>query len=522
MTTLAEVSARHAAAGAPVEEHRIAWPALRDTLRVIRQLRAGVTSEGGSSDLEALLQACWSWTRELTDVPTTPRAADTSILREATARLLASGRDSRFHAEVGQLDSALERLDGEPHPAAKALEGIISRFGRLRAEDPAAVYVATARRHVATLQKWLSEEDLDAEVRTISELREADVRDALILLGPPAHYLISPWCPADRAARIGSWLLNAPPARAVHVVTWPGHIGIDTRSGGLLPGSPPLRISRSETSAADDMAGSPDRIIWLPPAPVEAGIVVRTTPHDRDPVSAVGFRMAGDAVAFYSTNAGPRPELVSFDLDTVEITPTEPGRVPVGRVLMFRPERSAVDGELQRRADELLIAKRGAAAPAAAQAAKRELKEALRSCRIPHDQMVDELTIRVGDRHYASYVLWRLPDPDYIAPEKPGAYDAVRAVLGMGCDTGDRLRGLLGSLRGALRRAGITISAELVAVLKSTSGWQDELAATGAAAIVAGDLLGHLDLRVVTAVDAEPKTIGRSRLGRILPADGRR
>lgn len=521
MPTLAEVNARHSAsADVTVEEHRLAWPTMRDALQVIRKLRSGVAAEGGSVELESLLLATWTWTSDLTNSLKCPRDAGTADLWVATSRLLASGRDSRFNEELTRLAAILERLETEPHPATSVLEGLVSRYGRLRPDDAPAVYIAAGRRHTGTIEAWLSNEDLDAEVRTVSELRDTDVRDALILLGPPAHYLMSPWCPPARAAQIGSWLLNAPPARVVHIVSWPGHPGLNARP--LLPGSPAQTITRPEPGPSERVAGSGDEIIWLPPVPVESRIFVRSSPHDRDPVPAVGFRLAGDMVAFYSSFAGPRPELVTFDLDTVQIGHVDPARVSIGRALLFRPERSAIDAELLRRADELLVSRRGAGAPAAAQAAKRELKDALRHSRKDHDQLVDDLAARVGDRHYATYILSRIDDLDYIAPEKPGAYDAVRAALGLPHDDGGRQRGLLASLRGALRRSGIAITAELVAALKNSVGWQDELATTGEATIAGGEFLGHLDLRVVTAVDPEPKSLGRSRLGRLLPTDGRR
>lgn len=522
MATLAQVADRHAAAAnITVEEHRLAWPTMRDALRVISQLRSGVAAEGGSVDLESLLLACWAWTGDLTDTLVCPRNAGTADLWVSTARLLASGRDSRFHEDLTRLAAILERLETEPHPASGILGDLVSRYGKVRADDPPAVYIAVARRHTASIEGWLTNEDLDAEVRTVSELRDADVRDALILLGPPAHYLMSPWCPPTRAAQVGSWLLNAPPARVVHIVSWPGHLGLDNRAGALLPGSPPPPITRTESGPSERVGGSGDEIIWLPPVPVESRIVVRSSHHDRDPVPAVGFRLAGDMVAFYSSAGGPRPELVTFDFDAAQIGHVDPARVSIGRALLFRPERSAIDAELLRRADALLVARRGVGARAAAQAAKWELKEALRHCRKDHGQLVDELAVRVGDRHYAAYVLSRLDDLDYIAPEKPGAYDSVRAVLGLPTDQCGRQRGLLASLRGALRRAGIAITAELVAALKDSGSWQDELAATGEATIAGGEFLGHLDLRVVSAVDPEPKSVGRSRLGRLLPADGR-
>ena len=520
MPTFSDVRARHAAAAAAaVDECQLVWPGMHDALRTIRRLRSGVAAGGGTADLEVFLEACWRWMTLLTHTPLSPKAAGTPSLRDAAVQLLASGRDSRFHEEIAQLAGILERLEAEAHPAAGVLEDLVSRYGRSGTDDPPAVYIAASRSHVADIEGWLAGEGLDAEVRTLAELRDAEVRDALILLGPPGHYLISPWCPSTRAERRGGWLLNAPPARAVHVVTWPGHPGLDLRTGALLPHSAPLALTRTQFTPADDVPRTPDEIIWLPPAPIEPHIVVRLSARDRDPVAAVGFRLAGDTVAFYSSGAGPRPEVVTFDLGTVQINLTDPAKVSVGRALLFRPERTAVDAELQRRADERLIAHRGAGAPEAAQAAKRELKEALWGCTKPYDEIVDQLAVRLGDRHYATYVLSRLHDVDYIGPEKPGAYDALRAVFCLPFDTDGRERGLLGSLRASLRHAGITITAELVAALKITSGWQDELVSVGEATVAAGELLGHLDIRVVTAVDPEPKTVGRSRLGRLHPSD---
>jgi hypothetical protein len=518
-----------AAATVEVECHTLEWPTMRDTIRVLRDLRRAA-DEGVSRQLEDLLTVASRWSRLLTGTPLAPGTdpAATPEVAAAVRRHDDSGLDSRLHAHLGRLAGLLDTLAGQPHPAAGCLEEVISRFGRSDPHDPPAVYIASDAEQVALIRRWLADEELDAEVRPVTHLRDAPIRDALVLLGPPARYLLSAWCGPTQAGRLAGWLLSAAPAAHVHVVTWPGHLRLDPDTVNVFPTTPapPIRRTQPGPGGSGGAAGD-EEPVWLPPAAVEP----RVTPAlswvaDRDPVAATAFRLAGDHVVFYPAEPGddadarPSPEVVTWDGPAVYLTDAEPSRVKVGTVLLFRPERSATDAELHRRADALLAAKCGPGAPAAAKAAKAELKEALAAARHT-DAVHTALSAALNDNdRYARHILTCLPDPGYIAPERPGAYRALRAALGLGPDSDGHADRLLRELRAACRRAGVGIAAELIATLRATTSWQADLEASGHATVSGGPLLGQLNLRVVVAVDPEVRHIGRSHLGRQTPATG--
>jgi hypothetical protein len=518
------------AAAVEVECHALEWPAMRDTIRLLRDLRREVDA-GVSRQLEDLLVAAGRWSRLLTGAPLSPGAdpVGTAGLASWIRRHRDAGLDSRLHAYLGRLAALLDTLADQAHPAAACLGDVISRYGRAAPDDPPPVYVAADAEQAALIRGWLAAEELDAEVRSVTHLRDAPVRDALVLLGPPARYLVSAWCGPTQAGRLTGWLLSAPPAAQVHVVTWPGHLRLDPCTVNLFPTTPapPIRLAGPGPAAPGGAAVDDAGPLWLPPAAMEP----RVTPAvswtaERDPVATTAFRLAGKRVVFYPVepgddpDPGPSPEVVTWDGAAVYLTDAEPRQVRVGTVLLFRPERSATDAELHRRADALLAAKCGPGAPGAAKAAKAELKEALAATG-PTDEVHALLSAALHNNYrYARHILMCLPDAGYIAPERPGAYAALRAALGLGPDPDGRAERLLRELRTACRRAGVAISAQLVATLRATTSWQADLEASGHATVSYGPLLGELDLRVVVAVDPTVRRIGRSHVGRQTRATG--
>jgi hypothetical protein len=518
------VDARYqAVTGAVIEHHLLAWAEMATAVTVIAKLRrAGV--DGVSVALEDLTRAAERWVRCLTGAPVSPGdpAVGTSRLADGLRAHDASGIDSALHRELVRLADALDALERGTHPAAAVLEEIISRYGCSRADGGPAAYIAARSDETIPVRRWLAAEELVGEVLTPRELRKAPVRDALVLLGPPARYLVSAWCWLGEATKLGGWMLSAPPARQVHVVTWPGQPRLELTGATLFPVSDPptvRTVRHASDEDQDDERRSVSDDVWLPPLPVQAYIpVAGAWAADHDPVTASGFRLAGDGVVFYSADATPASQIVTWGVDSVHITKGAPNLIKVGTVVLFRPERSATDDELHRRADGLLVEKYGPGAPAAAHAAKAELKEAYASCGHTDAQLEHMLDLRLRDSAYARHVISRLPDPGYIGPEKQGAYLALRSVLGLPEDTDRSQSNLLRRLRAACRRAGVDIVAELIAILRSTTAWQAELETCGHATVGAGPPLGQLDLRVVVAVDPQPKRIGRSRLGLPLPA----
>jgi len=376
MSSLAAVEAvdhRYRAAGSvDIECHVLAWPTMRDAVRLLRELRRAADT-GVSRSLEDILVVAGAWARIMSATPLAPAdpAAATAELAEAVRSHDATALDSRLHSQLARLAGLLDAIGDETHPAAACLEEVISRYGRAAPSDPPAVYVAADADHAPLIEAWLNAEELDADVRPVTNLRDAPIRDALVLLGPPARYLVSAWCSPAFAGRLGGWLLSAPPAPHVHIVTWPGHLRLDPDTVNVFPTTAPptVRISRRDPGPAGVPNTADDEPVWLAPVTVEP----RVTPAsswsvDRDPVAATGFRLAGDHVVFYATGAtgangtgegggedvGPAPEVVTWDGAAVHVTDAEPAQLHPGTVLLFRPLRSATDVELHRRADALL------------------------------------------------------------------------------------------------------------------------------------------------------------------------
>ena len=517
----ANVDARYrAAAQVTVEHHRLDWPTLYGIVSALQALR-GAGQNGVSEALESLLNVAGGWLRTITATPAAPSEPDlgTMHLSADFAKHAERGLDSNVDGRLEVLAELLGRISDEAHPAASCLEGVISRYGRENHESPAAVYLASDHAHVKDLAAWLAAEELDAEVATITALRGAPVREALILLGPPARYLTSSWCPPERAAQLTRWVFTCPPAAQVHILTWPGHgrLDIDVRT---FPTSAPPRVQEIVPAG-----GSPSwEPVWLPPLPVDQRVTPRASwTVDRDPVDARGVRLADDAIAFFPLDGRPHPEIVSWEAGIVQLSPTTPANLNVGDTLLFRPARSSAQDELHRRANTRLAGRCGLAAPAAAHAAKQELKAALAAK--PRNQkpaLLSHLTALLGDPGYARHVLHTLPDPDYIGPEKPGAYASLRTVLGLPEDSGREKEALLRSLRAAFRAAGMEITTELVELLRTTDGWQADIDASGCATVSAGPLLGQLEIRAVAAIDPTIRRVGRSRLGRLIPAPATR
>lgn len=506
-------------AGGPagVELHELAWASMHAAVGLVRDLRRAA-ADGVSRQLEDVIATAAAWCRRLAGAPLAPQhpGLQSAELAASFRGHVASELDPGQRSRLERLAGLVEEVRGQPHPASVCLEAVLSRYGRNQPHDPPPVYIAAEADQTALVATWLAEEELDAEVRPVGGLRDAPVREALVLLGPPTRYLASPWCPPAQAARRGGWLITAPPARHVHVLTWPGHPRFDGNGAAIFPMTAPVSITVERRG--DQTAAPGAEPVWIAPAPVEQRITVTTSwARDRDPVQAIGIRLAGDAVAFYDAAGEHRPEVVTWDTASVQLLDTDIRRLTVGTALLFRPARSAADGELHSRADELLATKYGPMTLRAAQEAKQELKDAYARSVRTDEELIASLTSKLNDRQYARHIVHWLPDTGYIAPEKPGAYEAARASLLLPPDTDGRKYGLLRALRGACRRAGIEITRDLIEVLRSTKGWQADVEADGMALVSAGERFGQLDLRIVTAVDLNRRPMGRSRLGHLLP-----
>lgn len=517
MGRLDGVTARYdAAAVAEIQEHHVPWPGLDEVIRTIGSIRSATDAAGRSAGLAQLLGAAWNWSNLLTGTLTPPAAAGTDVLAERARAVATDGADLEAVALLGRLVDGLKILALETmHPAAEVVETCCSLFGTA-SDDPEApdVRILTGREHVEALQRWLTDTELAADVVTLNGLRRAPVRGGLVVLGPPGRTLTGPWCKPRAADRRAGWVLAAPPAREVHVVTWVGHRAVP--ADGLLPSEPPVTIigeGRVARSAA----------VWVSPPAQDTTIrVAGNLLGEREPVDAVGCRLAGDAVAYFADQAGPALQVVDWSDDAVELSRVRlrAGDTAMeGRVVAFWPDRSAADAELIRRAAVWLAGDRDKSWVADGLTAQGELK--LTFALVRHEvDVAGEFRRRLPSARpgYIHYVLDRIPDSDYIAPNKRPAYDALRAALGLPADDGTKWA-RLSRWRYAKRHAGALVNDDLRAALRDTTAWRDELQATGVSVLSIGEGLGDLELRVVVAVADATTAVGRSRLGRLLPAE---
>jgi len=161
MSSLAAVEAvdhRYRAAGSvAIECHVLAWPTMRDAVRLLRELRRAADT-GVSRSLEDILVVAGAWARIMSATPLAPAdpAAATAELAEAVRSHDATALDSRLHSQLARLAGLLDAIGDETHPAAACLEEVISRYGRAAPSDPPAVYVAADADHAPLIEAWLN------------------------------------------------------------------------------------------------------------------------------------------------------------------------------------------------------------------------------------------------------------------------------------------------------------------------------------------------------------------------------
>ena len=163
-----------AAADVDIECHVLEWPTMSDAIRVLRDLRRAA-DEGVSRNLEDILACASTWARLVSGTPLAPDALPvaTSQLANAVRCHDETGLDSRLHPHLSRLAALLDALGNQPHPAAACLEEVISRYGRANPHDPPAVYIAVDADHAPLVKRWLEDEELDADVRAVTHLRDA-------------------------------------------------------------------------------------------------------------------------------------------------------------------------------------------------------------------------------------------------------------------------------------------------------------------------------------------------------------
>lgn len=418
------------------------------------------------------MSACRDALNALTCVPTIDRD-ELARLLELLRGVVAGGGDSGHHSSLGELAAALECLATSTHPAAPVVEGEIARH------DPEVVLLLPwwAGRFRSRLEAWLEQADLCARVMAVGEAVESAPWGGVVLTASPRCYFTGRWQQGPAAARRAAALLAAPLARVVSIVECPRTTLdrdlslVDLRPEdwweGRLHRAPVECTSEVDTDPmsaeasgfiADDVSGSGDF----------GGTWVRTG-GAHNPSAEPGDRSSGVCrLKFVSggcEHVESGEEVCVYDPVTGRLATKRPWRLQPGDVVVLR-NSLAGSPDVRDEAVRILRSESGDDVAQLALAARDELKEAFVNFVARHGLPWLERAIEreTRDPGYATYLVHRLPDDDYIAPEKKGAYPALRRALRLPPDDGTR-ESALRELRAATRHAGSVIFRRLRAGL---------------------------------------------------------
>jgi len=496
-----------------VEVTSIEWPELRSLTRSLNRAYRQSREAGATSDLESLLTRTRAAHRLLTRAASA-QASDRDSLEVLALEFqlhLESGRDSHIGQTLEGIIHSLVALANEPHPVAPLLEGIISRYGTDVATGGAEVAVVVDRQDAQLTVDWLNEVELSAQVVTPSELRRSGPLEGVILLGPPGRYFVSQWADFAAAERLGGWMIASPPARSVHVMLWDGQREFRLKPCQLFSASLPIPATIVEAPQAEP----PDEPIvwtWFEPSPSRTTFDTSAWSSDSQTVDAIAVRLTNDDVAFFSNDVGAQPRRVEVDGDEVEFETTSSASLTPGTILIFNSQRAAES--LRADANQEMERRFGGSASTMTRSYQQELKDAVARAE-SQATLIHELGKLVNDRTYARGLINRVQDEEFIAPQRPGAYPALRDVLGLDPDDGSRYE-LLRALRVEHQRAGQRLSRiQRDSMIRDTS-WQIALQEAGCVTLEADDGSGSFELRIVIERENEIRQVGRSRLGRLI------
>jgi hypothetical protein len=510
-----------------VKVQHVQWPALERACRALARL-ARATEAGGCSDaLDGVLRAGWAWrTRALGQVSQTPITEALGLLDALDAAMLA-GLDGAHGSLLAQLRMSLAEVGAaKAHPAAEALTLLICEYGAPE-DDPrgADVRVLVSKHDRESMRGWLNEEELDAELVTLSELRKSPVRRGLVVLGSAGRVLKGRYCSPDKAELDASWVYHASPAEVVHVLSWSGHARVDPNST-RLPVDPPLRVEFAE--GTEEVVEEVE-LLSLRFSSIDFDIAPPRIPAPRLPaddlVEAHGLYLPGERWAFFAEDHGARPLL----LTSGEGQGTSSRRlesaldVKVGEVLIFHDNQLASSPEMRRRTLGWIAQRRGEEAPGLALAAQARLLNTLRatvSARGRTEVVKAFASALPSDSHgklgplgYARAVIPVMLAGAVSAPRHISDYQVLAQVLGLSAHA-ELDWPHLNDLRTGARLAAKQINAEMVAALNDDLDWQESLAAERSARVCVPGLPGVLSLEVVLAAGGK-SMVSPSWLGKV-------
>lgn len=504
----------------------LTWTEMREFVQLFTKLATSPDAQLSLAEERALTQ-CRTWLRMQSDLPvwTDEVGPTTADLFESLEQAI--GVDSRYADQFRRLEEILEMMTAQPHPASSFLldwlsgEEIIDfPEGHRNFGTPAIALVVRYESSVLAVQHWIDTENLFARVITYAQLQHADPFQTLVLFGPPSRYENSFWSRKPDSDFRGQWLLTAPPARKVIVLSWASHSRLDQTLLGPWEGAKIPVIEELVGLDEPDEVITPDFLNIVPKAQTSKFIFDPDELHTS--VEGKKFQLMGDdqgVWVVYKESFHPKPRVLSADFSRTYLH-SAPEALTVGTHLVFRAS-DAEREELINTSREWWSSKHPAASFDQAEMLRLDLKD--RVGNFVDTFGVDEFRRRCSgaglENEYLKQISDRIRSADFVAPLEEGNYLAICQSVEYAPPR--NAFQLLSRLRTARQQAGNIILKNLLENLQrfAKEGKLENLRENGSAELI-DEHLGMLFLTTVVRVESERETLPISRLGHPLNSKG--
>jgi hypothetical protein len=464
------------------------------------------------------------WVYKLWDGPISPVNPATGylgVLAKLDDAILVNGSKAALFDQVLQCVTA---IGAKPHPASVFLEDWISSQdvqecdpSGPRSGEPAIALICRSPTAKDLTSEWLYHENLFASVETYSRLRRSSPFETIVLFGPPNRYESSRWVTSPDSDFKAQWLITAPPASKVVILTWPSHPRLNLDFVGPWQGYEPPAISAME--GFDNLSPVPVFEFIEKPQTHKANF---NFAGETNVIAARQYEILGKENGlwvFFDDNLGPRPRILRPDFSQTH-TPTNKQPLKPGTHLVFR-SHDVEREHLLKASEEWWTETYSEFNFAQAEELKAVLKSRVQS--FIDANGVDEFKRRLGNaglsKDYSFQLHSRLSAPEYVAPNSADKYEAVCRAVDYRAPAGSY--NLLGKLRTARQQAGLGLLRQLLFKIQAASdeGKLDLLTDHGFAKLY-DEALGELFISTVTQLVSENAIVPLVKLGRPMDQGG--
>jgi hypothetical protein len=504
---------------AKVATRRIRWDSMAQVLQILRRSFKETPDFPLSERELEISKFAWIWASVCMDGPVAPDHPSTGVTRLLT--LISEGDTELNLPKLKRLHQSVVQVISGNHPAAEVIASTISN----KMSDDGIANAGITHPHVLVLrgdglagvQEWCTLMNLPVDVVTMSQARQSRPWPGLaFIFGPPERYTSSAWVQGPEAAATAGWLLTAPPAPSVQVISWTGHRPLikDGYQPWLGAPNPDVEGSEPDILVEDDFL--PEFMDAFTPV---AAPGFETDGDDSETAYGLQFQVNGDTVlAYFSSDVGPKPTIVTFSEDEVLVTHVPLRSIRLGNCLILRTSSAGKDA-LDTATREWFKEHRDGSTPDSAIGHQQQFKKAIRQYLTTHTRgdLVAALENEGVPRDYARSLASRALLPEFIAPQKESIYDKV--CLAINLDKPKEAFRHLKYLRTGRRQAGLILSARIAERLEEMPDLPDRLRDHGAVILTQPGVEG-VALLVVRSISNDPVDVPTWRLGQALRKEG--